>query len=262
MTASRCVRTSTSDMCGSPLGLLLGLALCATPVPGVLAEESRATPPLPGDGQVGEGGEQPRHNKSGPVLTVNLRSGRTVKFRDIVARNPFGEEDAVETYEYDSYIPRIAQHLVRVSFYEGEGFRIVDDRSGVTAKVAGPPVVSPTARWFACADADVSYGDPGIEVWATGPKAPKKVFHAKKVARPENISWAGDNVFRVELHDDSGTLIGFETYSWDGKKWSLRSKCGSEYIYAPPDSTSRDQLPSKAPDTERALPPGCDAEGR
>ncbi len=203
-----------------------------------------------------------RHEKSGSVLTVRLGSGGHVAFRDKVSPSPVGGEDVVERYDYEAYLPQIAQHLVRVSYYEGEGFRIVDDRTGATAGVLGPPVVSPKGRWFACADSDAAYGDLGIEVWSTGSKPPKRVFHAKKAARPVNIAWLDDARFRVELLDEGWALIGLETYGWDGTSWGLRSKCGSEYLSPPDGSTSAAQLPRGTTAGEQALPLGCEGERR
>jgi hypothetical protein len=71
-------------------------------------------------------------------------------------------------YRYRALLPEIAQHLVRMDFYEGGGWLLVDAVTAEQTRVLGPPVVAPDRGRFVATSVDLEAGyDPnGIQVWS------------------------------------------------------------------------------------------------
>jgi hypothetical protein len=83
--------------------------------------------------------------------------------------------DRTIVYRYCAFLPALDAHLVRVGFYEGGAYTLVDAASTDQTQLRGPPVVSPDGSRFATVSLDLEAGyDPnGVQVWRVTEYGPR-----------------------------------------------------------------------------------------
>ncbi len=106
-------------------------------------------------------GGVPGVERVGKQLRISHGNGSTSVFTHQRGRGGGGWA----TYRYLGYIPELAQHLLRVSYYEGGDYMLVAAEDGSTTMLWTVPTLAPDGRRLAAAGA-VPFGGPlRIQVW-------------------------------------------------------------------------------------------------
>lgn len=106
-------------------------------------------------------GGVPGVERVGNQLRIHHGNGSTSVFTHQRGRGGGGWA----TYRYLGYVPELAQHLLRVSYYEGGDFMLVAAEDGAATVLWTVPTLAPDGRRLAAAGA-VPFGGPvRIQVW-------------------------------------------------------------------------------------------------
>lgn len=117
------------------------------------------------------------------LVVVTLANGTKKNFRDV-----FESDDDPNTVRYSvvDFIEDINGYLVKVSYYEGEAYQMINRASGAKYDLPGPPVVSPDGKKFVAFSDDPSgeYNPHSLQVWNVTKSSFTKAYDLK------NASWA------------------------------------------------------------------------
>jgi len=144
--------------------------------------------------------------RRGPDLLIRATSGRLVVLHDSIVDGP-----ATVVHLYAGYVAPLRAHLVRLGYYEGGGWELVNAASGARMPVAGPPTPSPDSSHFVAISSDlVSQFDPtGIEVWRATPDSAIAESWLNLEASdwgPTSATWIGNDSIRITTEVlDAGT---------------------------------------------------------
>jgi hypothetical protein len=106
-------------------------------------------------------GDVPGVERVGNQLRIHHSSGSTSVFTHQRGR----EGGGWATYRYLGYIPELAQHLLRISYYEGGDYMLVAAEDGATTMLWTVPIIAPDGQRLAAAGA-VPFGGPlRVQVW-------------------------------------------------------------------------------------------------
>jgi hypothetical protein len=108
--------------------------------------------------------------RSRDTLLIRGTGGDTLRLVNVTSA-----PDRTIDYRYDRYLSDIGSHLVKLSYYEGGSWILVDARTTGQTQLIGPPVVSPRRTRFAAASLDLlaGYNPNGVQVWRLGEEAPR-----------------------------------------------------------------------------------------
>lgn len=98
--------------------------------------------------------------RKGKVLNLFLTNGKTVKLKD------FEKEGELTEYSFESYLESFEYYLVKIQFYEGEGYLLVNRKNGFQKYISGKPYLSPdkTKLITINMDLEAGYDFNGIEL--------------------------------------------------------------------------------------------------
>ena len=99
-------------------------------------------------------------------VSIELGGDRIIAFTDI------SDTTRSVEYRYEERFPVINYHLLRVGYWEGNDFLLVNGDSGAVTVVPGYPVFAPDNRTFAVADLS-GYGLSFIQVWSLQDDGPR-----------------------------------------------------------------------------------------
>lgn len=113
----------------------------------------------------------------------------------------FGVRIEYPTLDYFGVYADSGVDLVHAQYGEGDGYVLVDRKTGASVEFSAFPVPSPSGRWFAAASSDVAYNDHGVEIverTSTG-FGKMKSFNERVLQTPCGLQWRGDDeiVLRV-----------------------------------------------------------------
>jgi hypothetical protein len=99
-------------------------------------------------------------SRKGKVLTLFLSNGKTVKLKD------FEKEGELTEYSFEGYLENFEYYLVRIQFYEGGGYLLINRKNGFQKYISGKPYLSPdkTKLMTINVDIEAGYDFNGIEL--------------------------------------------------------------------------------------------------
>jgi hypothetical protein len=129
-----------------------------------------------------------------------------------------GKRDKIETrsywnvadYNFENYFPDKALIVFKVQWHEGNGYAIFNRKSGKKYHTWGPPVFSPTGKFFVCYNEDTlaNFSSNGIQLYemVNGEPVLRLQYDPKRVG-PTRIKWIDDSTLNVEFYT---LLIGLD----------------------------------------------------
>ena len=133
---------------------------------------------------------------------VTLTSGETTRLVPRVVSRPHADL----TFEYYHSDRKLI--VFRSQWSEGNGYVLFSRKDGESVRTFGPPVFSPSGKWFVAFNGDAAYSASGIQVFRRREKPASGEFDYKEVLtyRMENMGvsdvlWTGEDAFRLEAYD-------------------------------------------------------------
>lgn len=99
----------------------------------------------------------------GHKLSLKLKNGSTKNFEDVLSEN----YSTAVSYSFVGYLEGLDYYVIRLQYYEGCGFMLIDQNDGKEYVVADLPNLSPDGKTFVCLHSDVAaqYNSNAIQVW-------------------------------------------------------------------------------------------------
>ena len=141
-------------------------------------------------------------------LILSLDNGKTKILKD---RNWGGDEDIAYTYQH--FFSNINSYLVRIQYYEGEAYLLVNKANGDEVYTIGETYISPSKQKVLaiCEDLEAGYTINGLEmIEIKDGKFKKKFIIQGGNWAPVALKWIDDTsvVIKAKVVEDEGT---FET---------------------------------------------------
>jgi hypothetical protein len=101
-------------------------------------------------------------------LRLTLKTGKTVVLKD-------SEEKVGETvskfifYSFREHLKNIGYFLVHTQFWEGDGYLMINDRTGRQYRIHDLPILSPDQQRLATISFSVAYNPSDIQIWRLTP---------------------------------------------------------------------------------------------
>ncbi len=130
------------------------------------------------------------------TLILKLQNGKTKSYQDVLS-------DSYETaisYNFVGYLDSLNYYVIRLQYYEGGGFMLVDQKDGQEYPISDFPVLSPNGNAFVCAHADVAAGyDPNsLQIWHISSGKPLLSYELNpKDWGPSKVNWLGNERIKV-----------------------------------------------------------------
>lgn len=150
-----------------------------------------------------------RVTRDGLSLRIGLTSGSS---RTLV-------DDTIEgarytRYRYTRYIPVLRSHLVRIGYYEGGSYLLVDEENGGHDYVSGIPLVSPGGTRFLTTSLDLeAYYDPNtLQVWEIAALGPRLILglDGGEEWGPSEARWVSENEIEFTRHTQAPNSVEHE----------------------------------------------------
>jgi hypothetical protein len=163
--------------------------------------------------------ESPRAERvDDTLLVIKLRDGEALELKDVLS-NSYSE--AIR-YSYRTWIDEIASHVVQYQLYEGHGYLLVNDATGLKTPIQGVPVVSPDRERFATGsmDLEAGYNPNEVQIWLLTPAGPRLEWSLSPRWGPARLSWASSREVRIlkqrYLEEPSGeAVVQFVDGGWE-----------------------------------------------
>jgi hypothetical protein len=136
---------------------------------------------------------------SDTLFVIRLGSGELVEFAD----SDGGTWETSWKYRYESYLDRIAAHLISIMYYEGRGYLLIGAARGDTTMVDARPVISPSATHFITASSggEAGYDPTRIRIWRVAPEGFTMVLsHETEDWGFSNPAWHREDSITVVRH--------------------------------------------------------------
>lgn len=142
-----------------------------------------------------------KNNTGRDQWEVTLANGDTTRLNPRVVSRPHADL----TFEYYHRDHKLI--VFRSQWAEGNGYVLVSQVDGASTSTFGPPVFSPSGKWFITFNEDVTanYSPNGIEVFKSKRNPEEGDFDFEKVLSyrmerigPDRAKWTGKNTFRME----------------------------------------------------------------
>lgn len=95
-------------------------------------------------------------SRSGTILRLPLKSGQILEIKD--------KKDS-EGFTFVKFLERINFYLLRVQFYEGDAFVLVNYTEGKIFRIPSIPIISPDNSSIVCVSFDFAYNPVGVWVY-------------------------------------------------------------------------------------------------
>jgi hypothetical protein len=151
--------------------------------------------------------------RRGDTLLITLANGQVATFVDSLV-----DGEAYVQFSYRDYLSAIGCHLLHEQYYEGEGFRLVHDATGIEIALESLPAISTHGSFVATAGCGLinAYETQRVQIFRVSPPSPKEEtrlplwtdfrhpFPEMENWCPASINWAADSLLVV-------TVAGYAT---------------------------------------------------
>ena len=129
-----------------------------------------------------------RDEQTGQLL-LTLGNGDLLTFTDV------REDNGTALYSYQQFLAEIEQHLLRIQYFEGSSYLLVNDQTGVQTHIVMRPILSPDSRRFV-----TTFGRPGEPLFVSIWRIDEEVIH--------------EQTLRVQAAQGPGALGPVQVVSW------------------------------------------------
>lgn len=122
-------------------------------------------------------------------------------------------EEERHFYSYQTFLPKPQLHVLHMQFYEGNGFFVVQHKSGLSAPIDGFPIPSPDSQRFVVISSagDARYARNSVEIWNVHKGSLRAEYRYEPAAArwsPKKATWL--DAKSVSLEGDCGAELGGE----------------------------------------------------
>lgn len=143
------------------------------------------------------------------MLVLKKISGDTVQFR-----NHITEDDSYERYDFRCRLAHTPWLVLDISYYEGSGYLMFNQKTGEKKYVENIPVVSTAGNYAAAANCDVDAGftENGITIFRldTAGTLTEVYRNLPNYWGPEEIKWVDDATLLIRQSVTTGLDFTFE----------------------------------------------------
>ena len=130
------------------------------------------------------------------TLVLKLKNGKTKVYVDVLSES---YETAI-SYNFVDYLDSLNFYVLRMQYYEGCGFLLIDQKDGQEYPIGSFPILSPNGAAFVCTYSDVAaqYNLNSIQVWHMSDRKPVLAyeFNPEKWG-PSDAVWDGNNRIKI-----------------------------------------------------------------
>ncbi len=139
--------------------------------------------------------DQKAYSVVGSQLVLTIEGGKEVKFRNVPEDYP----NEMADHEYVKFIERLNHHLLHVSYYEGDDYRLVSNRTGRAITIDSPPEISPDGKRIVTVSMSVAHNFNGVVVYEWTPHGYVKVAkHETEEAYYHFVKWDGNEKIQLK----------------------------------------------------------------
>ena len=157
----------------------------------------------------------------GDTLVLNLKS-KPLKL--VSGESPIEGSDP-QWYTFADYYPEVGYLLVRVQYYEGNAYLIIDERTGRKYHLQDVPIFSPDWSHFVTASMDLEafFNPTGLQIWRVAPYPYKQWALETEDWGPSEVQWVDRRTFRFIKNKPSITK---GDYGYEQTTMYLRREAG------------------------------------
>jgi tetratricopeptide (TPR) repeat protein len=166
-----------------------------------------------------------RVKREGKFLRIKLDDGKLAVIENF---EKSGEEDSVIKFSFRKYLPEIGYYLIHKQLYEGDGYLMVDARTGRKYELQALPVVSSDRQRLVTASNGISggYNPNAVQIWRLTNEgmAIEQTIEPKDWG-PSDPFWETDKTIRLTRNlPVTGAYSGKKEYVTLklGTKWDLQ----------------------------------------
>jgi len=158
-----------------------------------------------------------RHNNPDLLWNIVLTSGDNTEL--YIPRN-----SEIADYTFEHFHESSDLIVFREQWGEGNGYMIVDRKSGSKVRTWGPPVFSPDRDYFISfqADIDAHYSNNGIQLFKIVNGIPELQLEYAMDWGPTKVEWLNNKTFKLEIYNleylERGVVEIFKYYEVVVKK--------------------------------------------
>lgn len=140
---------------------------------------------------------QEQNNKHWNIVLVN---GETIELK-------ISKYSQIADYAFEHYYKELELIVFRQQWYEGNGYLILNRKTGKKYLTIGPPIISPNNKFFVAikADLEAQYSPNGIQLFEIGEEIVLKLDYRIKQIGPSRVSWTDDMTFLLEAYTANWT---------------------------------------------------------
>lgn len=147
-------------------------------------------------GKVSRSGDRTERSPNGSTLRISLANGTVKELTD--SGSDCGP-DTCRWNEYAAYLPELGFHLIYSTFWEEDGYVLIDASSGLEIKIAGVPSFSPDrSRFVTITTSDM--GTRGIEIWRRAPSGFIKEWERETHGYYCLVAWHGETKLQLRRY--------------------------------------------------------------
>jgi hypothetical protein len=128
--------------------------------------------------------------------------------------------------QFHAYLSEPGYYLIHVQYQQGDGYLLVNDRTGTTYQLDGLPVFSPLRDRFAVATGDLAtqFNPAALSVWRIASDSVIREFEWRDAGYregwyPRDPVWSNDSTIRVTQVAGEGEVGGSATLRRSGGRW-------------------------------------------
>src|SRR5688572_6752447 len=146
------------------------------------------------------------------TLVLKLQNGKQLKFPKWDSVNDLG-------YNFENFFPDINYYLLRVQFYEGDGWMLVNQKNGASQFVGGRPYFSPDKKQVIAGNLDLEagYSFNGLQYFIVVGDSLKKEWELEiNNWGPEAIKWTSNNsvdIKKAYWTNEADSMVWHTTFS-------------------------------------------------
>lgn len=139
------------------------------------------------------------------ILKIDLEKELTFKDKDV-------KDDSCYYYNFRGKINEINYSILRIQFYEGSRFTLINNKNGMSVDTENfPQSISPDKRYLLVLCDEPDYGFAGLQIVNISNEKPKVEFQHESTWIPHDAKWIDNNI--IELKVDSSVTAEHKFYT-------------------------------------------------
>ena len=137
-----------------------------------------------------------RQEENSKIWEIKLTNGSTFEFR---------YPRYIADCNFEHYFPKYEIIVFRAQYGEGNGYQILDRRTGKNVGTFGPPQFSPSGQYFICMNDDVeaNYSSNGIQLFEFVNNEPELQLQYRMDYGPSRANWIDNGSLHLEVYSSN-----------------------------------------------------------